>query len=241
MTLSPLRPDFAANRDAARLVAVHILARIRYGVVKRIDLAPTPGGIGTPSFGPDHRVVRISGDLLIDETTQEAASTRIISWGGLTLPALAEFAGVVLDPHFSAGHDTPELTDAALHVEAATIRQLGEWFAFGEIVLDRVLGDHRDTPLTTRARIWPEHFDLGVDIAAPNGQRLNLGASPGDGFHDHPYLYVAPWDADRPGDGAYWNAPFGAVIGHADLRASAGDDPFAAGVAFLETGIARFT
>lgn len=33
--------------------------------------------------------------------------------------------------------------------------------------------------------------------------------APGDSYHPEPYLYVAPWEAERPGDVAYWNAPFG--------------------------------
>ena len=43
--------------------------------------------------------------------------------------------------------------------------------------------------------------------------RVNLGASPGDGFHAEPYLYVGPWGPHRPGAPGFWNAPFGAVLG----------------------------
>ena len=64
---------------------------------------------------------------------------------------------------------------------------------------------------------------------------MNLGASPGDGSSAEPYLYVGPWGPRRPGDPAFWNAPFGAVLGYAELRAAA--DPVEAGLAFLRRGV----
>lgn len=93
----------------------------------------------------------------------------------------------------------------------------------------------------SRTQLWPEHFDVGttVTIGAGDADRVNLGASPGDGFHPDPYLYVGPWGSDRPGPGDYWNAPFGAVLGYADLAAS--DDPVAAGVAFLTAGLSHLS
>ena len=90
----------------------------------------------------------------------------------------------------------------------------------------RERGSGRST--STSAPTWPR----------ANGQRLNVGASPGDGFHDAPYLYVAPWDADRPGDPEYWNAPFGAVLGYDEVRTA--PDALAVATEFVETGFARF-
>src|SRR4029079_15612393 len=69
------------------------------------------------------------------------------------------------------------------------------------------LGDAADAAI---AQIWPEHFDLGTDVAVGSG-RTNLGVSPGDDVSAEPYLYVGPWAADRPGDAAYWNVSFGAL------------------------------
>ncbi|MFF1904863.1 hypothetical protein [Kitasatospora sp. NPDC058218] len=51
--------------------------------------------------------------------------------------------------------------------------------------------------------IWPEHFDIGVTVAA-----VNYGVSPGDDFQAEPYAYVGPHTRQQ---GKYWNAPFGAV------------------------------
>jgi hypothetical protein len=43
--------------------------------------------------------------------------------------------------------------------------------------------------------------------------------SPGDAFHPEPYAYVAPNDMRRfCGEG--WNAPFGAFLGHHEIRTS---------------------
>ena len=43
--------------------------------------------------------------------------------------------------------------------------------------------------------------------------------SPGDAFHRDPYAYVGPSDTRRL-SGEYWNAPFGALFGYTELRAS---------------------
>lgn len=63
----------------------------------------------------------------------------------------------------------------------------------------------------------PEHFDHAVAVDL-DGEAVNVGFSPGDANMPEPYVYVGPHDtADL--DGGYWNAPFGAVLSHADLRA----------------------
>ena len=36
--------------------------------------------------------------------------------------------------------------------------------------------------------LWPEHFDLAIDV-----DEVNYGVSPGDGYHGAPYAYVGPW------------------------------------------------
>ncbi len=63
-------------------------------------------------------------------------------------------------------------------------------------------------------RLWPEHFDFGIDLAARHGVRCNLGAAAGDGFSVEPYLYVGPWGAARlsaADDGAQFE-PLAAVV-----------------------------
>jgi hypothetical protein len=104
-------------------------------------------------------------------------------------------------------------------------------------VLDQVLAELGAGATPSVVQLWPEHFDAAADVAVGD-VRLNLGASPGDAGHPAPYLYVGPWTADRPGDAGDWNAPFGAVLGHAELVAAG--DPSALAAAFLRRGVERF-
>jgi len=236
VTLEPLSASFASTRATAQRLGAHVLSRARHAVTGRIDLTPTPGGFGTLAFGPDHRVLRLNGSLLVTEATGDRPSTTCMSLNGSTLAELAQFAGVRLDSDFSSGADTPPVgdVDVALQLDGAAVGQLGAWFGFGMRVLD-VATAHAAEP--SRVRIWPEHFDLGIDVAA-GASRVNLGASPGDAFHDAPYLYVSPWNADRPGSAEYWNAPFGAVLGYESLLAEAG---FERAVDFITEGVSRVT
>jgi hypothetical protein len=230
---------FAATRADVQRVATYVLVRARHGAVGRIDLAPAPGGFGTPAFSDHHRVLRLSGATLVDESTADRGTTRVMAVDGASLRELATFAGVDLDSAFRVGKDTVALRDpdARLRVDGGWVELIGDWFALGSRIIDAVLAEGGAALDPGRARIWPEHFDLGADVATPGG-RVNLGASAGDGYHERPYLYVGPWEAARPGDPAYWNAPFGAVLGDAAVLAA--PDPVARGVEFILDGLARF-
>ncbi|MDQ1395436.1 MAG: hypothetical protein QOG64_695, partial [Acidimicrobiaceae bacterium] len=70
-----------------------------------------------------------------------------------------------------------------------------------------------------RVQLWPEHFDIAVDIGSP-GSRANFGGSPGDEAHPEPYLYVGPWEQR---EGSFWNEPFGASLSYSAI--AAGADP----------------
>jgi hypothetical protein len=102
------------------------------------------------------------------------------------------------------------------------------------VIITRLAAGGAATPV----RLFPEHFDVAIDVLARPGQRVNLGGSPGDSFSSEPYLYVGPFTAERPGDKAFWNTPFGAALTASDLDA---DDPVAGAVEFLLEGVKRFT
>jgi hypothetical protein len=174
---------FVASRGEAQRVAVHIISRERFQREGRIGLRQTPAGFGTD-------VLRVDGTTLVGPD----GSCPIRS-----MVELAAFAGVDLDAPLSVGHDTPPVGDDAVVLDAGEMAELAAWFAFSWSVLE----DLATTPIT----LWPEHFDC----AFVRGERVNVGASPGDDFSAEPYLYVGPWGDDRPGDSDYWNAPFGAV------------------------------
>ena len=237
--LDPLPPSFTDTRDALQRVAVHIVARARQQATGRFGLRVTPGGFGTPEFGNDLTRVRVSGGALVRESGGTGgASSTAIPIDGASLAELADFAGVDLNAPLDVGHDTPVPGDAseALSVDAAAGQTLGAWFALAGAALDQVVAGMPAAAAPTLVQVWPEHFDAALDLAAAPDRRVNLGGSPGDGFHADPYLYVGPWSADRPGDTAFWNAPFGAVLGHAELLGEA--DPIGSAVAFFERGIA---
>lgn len=212
--------------DELQLLAVHVLARRRHAVTGRIGLRITPGGFGTPPFGDHDEVLRISGGLLVRESNLGARSVEI---DGATLREIAAFAGADLSTDFSAGHDTPSLPDPdePISLDPTLAPDLSAWWALGVLAIDTVLADRE----AARLQLWPEHFDVGTSV----GDAVNLGASPGDAFSSEPYLYVGPWGPDRPGDEAYWNAPFGAVARRSEI-----DGPDDA-VAFFAEGLGRLT
>jgi hypothetical protein len=215
-------------------VATHLLARARFAATGRFGLRVTWDGIGTPAFGPDGDVLRIAGGLLVHESQRPgAAGTRAIPLGGRSLGELADWVGVDLATPFSAGAATPAVgdTEAPLSLDAAAGDALLSWYRVGARAIDRLLADLAEPSLL---QLWPEHFDLGIDASTGHG-RVNLGTSLGDDAHPTPYLYVGPWEADRPGDPGYWNASFGAVLDAADLD-RAGDRE-AGAFAFFRRGL----
>lgn len=237
MNLSPPPEAFNATRDIVQRVATHVLARRRFDLCAKFGLRAAPGGIGTPACGSEHEVVRIAGTRLIRERTGTQSLTTSLDLRAATLADAALLVDVDLAAPFEVGRDTPPVGDPTkpLGVDVAGAEALAEWFRFAWAVLDEADGRLDGDLEPSVVQLWPEHFDAACDVATTPGQRVNLGASPGDGFCAQPYLYLGPWDAARPGDPSYWNAPFGAVLTHTELRAST--DPLAVGAAFLLRGV----
>lgn len=218
-----------------RRIATQVLARRRFAVTGRFGLRVAPGGFATPAFGPADalEVVRVAGTALVHEVGADATVTPLV---GSTLAGLAEAVGVDLGEPFAVGHDTPPLgdVDALLAIDAAAAAELAAWFDLGVKALDAVAAT---AARPSTSQLWPEHFDVAAAVAVGPGpdDRCNLGASAGDGFSPEPYLYVGPWGSDRPGDPAYWNAPFGAVLPRSAVPS------LDAAVAFLAHGVERLT
>jgi hypothetical protein len=232
-------PDsYATTRASLHRVAAHVLARRRHAVTGRFGLRVTPGGFGTPLFGdPEHEeVLRVSAATLVREHRGDGVHTDVLPLDGASLASLADAVGVALDPGFSVGKDTPDLgdVDAPLSVSADAVGVMADFLLVGAAALDRVLAARGADTSPIVAQIWPEHFDLGLDVAG-GGSRVNLGASVGDDYHADPYVYVGPWGSDRPGDPDYWNVGFGALLGYEAIAAAS--DPVAAVVAFMFRGL----
>lgn len=221
------------TRDALQRVATHVLARARFAATGRFGLRATPGGFGTPAFGDAVEVLRVAGVSLGRERDGHASATPL---NGATLADLATFAGVDLGTPFDAGRDTPAIgnPDEPMTIDADAATVFADWFDLGWRALDAAIADAVDP---AAIQLWPEHFDAGTSVAVGlgEGDRCNLGASPGDSDSDEPYLYVGPWADDRPGDSSYWNAPFGAVVRRSDVMAAS--NPYAAAVSFFRRGL----
>ena len=225
------------SRLTLHRVAAHVLGRRRYQVSGRFGLRAGPRGIVTPAFGPGPEILRVAGDFLVREQGGAASYQPL---GGSSLRDLAEFSGADLAAEFPGGSDTPELgdTDEPLLLSARYIDAVADWLALAWRVLDRVVGELAAAAEPATLQLWPEHFDVGTSVGVDPGSpeaRVNLGASPGDGFSEAPYFYVGPWSPDRPGDPAYWNAPFGAALTVTQLEGSA--DAAEAAAQFFTEGI----
>ena len=245
MRLHDLPPGFADTRRALHRVAVHVVARARQQATGRFGLRVTPGGFGTPAFGDAVERVRVSHGLLVRETAgPDGASSTAIAIAGSSLLDLARVAGVHLAAELDIGHDTPETgdVDVPLAIDDAAARLLGAWFSVVSEALDTVVAARPDAGAST-VQLWPEHFDVAIDLAFDDADpatcRVNLGGSPGDDFHADPYLYVGPWTDDRPGDPSFWNAPFGAVLPYSAVATSG--DPVGAASGFLLAGLDRLS
>ena len=222
--------EYIATRTAWHTLGERVLAPARHAVTGRIGLRAGPGGVTTPPFdltNGDTRTVAIDGTELI-VTDAERTRRRAIT----TLGDAAEFVGT--DAAADTGvftATTPADPALPLAVAPAAARALGDWFAFGARVLTRWRAERAgDTP--TEIQLWPEHFDLGLDLG-PEAGRANYGASPGDGGHELPYLYVGPWNAT---DHAFWNAGSYARLGYEDLVAA--PDPDGRALEFFAQGYA---
>lgn len=245
MSLRPLPSDWSEQRETLRRIATHVLAQSRKRHDNLFDLEPSVGGFAIPAVGPARERVRVSGDLLVVERASGpalsdlVATTHVIPIDGSSIGELCAAVGFEPSAEFSAGPDTPVLGDLStrLHLDSRAADALGEWYLLGQRAIDEAVASVAsvDDPDATLGRLWPEHFDYGIDLEASPGVRINLGAAAGDSFHDEPYLYVGPWGADRPGPADYWNAPFGAVLGHADLGSAT--DPLDRAASFLREGI----
>jgi hypothetical protein len=99
---------------------------------------------------------------------------------------------------------TEETREPLPDVDLSAARALGDFYGFACSVLEQIRADEGDGDPSI-VQLWPEHFDLAIELGSEKaGQRANFGASPGDGDHDEPYLYVGPWSAEVSGE--LWNA-----------------------------------
>ena len=230
--LDRLPDDFATTRDALHQVAFFAVAPARYRSVGRMGLKAAPGGFGTPEF--EGRVARVEGTLLVHEADAQVATQEIT-----TVRSAAGFFEVEYDVDWFADfHDplAPTDPDQQLSIDREAALALGEWFGFGFDVLNRLRGHGQEGDEVSEVQLWPEHFDPATELGdQAKGERASFGASPGDGAHAAPYLYVAAWaEIDR--SNSYWNDESfnGASVSYAELLEA--NDPVDRGLEFLLEG-----
>ncbi len=225
--LPDLPPTFAATRESLRAVACYAISPARKARTGRIGLRSYGDGIATPPFDDGTRYA-VRGQELVCEPDRATPIT--------TVAAAARFLGIEASRDPGVGHDLPPYApDDDLAVDAAASQVLGQWYAYGQRVIDRLAASLPAGASAVEAQLWPEHFDLGTTVTMPGpGPDINVGFSPGDGFHGEPYAYVGPRDLTGL-TGPFWNAPFGAYLPYGAL--AAGADPEAVALAFVMEGL----
>jgi len=122
-------------------------------------------------------------------------------------------------------------------VDPAAAALLADWYGYLARLLEelRATDDSGEEP--SRVQLWPEHFDMAVDVGAGSG-RATIGGSPGDEHHPEPYLYVLPLAPAGELAGELWQATGfpGAELAYETLLRAA--DQGAAGLEFARTRLA---
>lgn len=183
--MRPSATDFVATRRQLRGIAESLIAGPQYRAAGTIRLAVRPDGF-----------VGVALPLAVHGTEfiwQDGGAPLTGSPG-----ALAAAAGVDYGPPegvYAIADPLP--ADAVLDIDAGAAELIQRSLYAGGFALKQVLPESHPV-------LWPEHFDVAVADA-----EVNYGVSAGDSYHDTPYAYVGPW---TPRTGAFWNAPFGAVL-----------------------------
>jgi hypothetical protein len=221
--MTATRTCFADTRDSLHRVAEHVLAALQFAQVGDIRLRYAPGGFETrqPLRGNRRLGVR-DGKLIVSDD---------LGVRSVPLTTLGELAAAVgAEPGLPAAAyppATPLYPGQPLVVDPDDARLLGQWYGLADQALRRFAGSIGAGPL--EPVIWPEHFDIAITVDA-----VNYGASPGDEHFAEPYLYVGPFAGPPAADG-FWNAPFGAALGIAQVQSVAD------AMAFFQAGRHRLT
>jgi hypothetical protein len=229
----PARDAFAPTRAAWHTLAEHVLARARYDANGKIGLRYTRRGVGTPWFRHHDRdaQVRIEGTNLVVHEDGETRSAPLT-----TVAAAAELARI--QPGAPEEVYAPATTlerDAPLVLDARSVEFFGAWFGFAASVLEQIRAEADPVDEPSRVQLWPEHFDLSVDLGDENaGHRGTFGASPGDDVDRDPYLYVTHW-ADVGADD-YWDEEHFPGASLTVVSLAAAPDQRASALTFLRRG-----
>ncbi|MBJ7329740.1 MAG: hypothetical protein JHC95_07585 [Solirubrobacteraceae bacterium] len=195
----------AETRVSLHRLAEHVVSPTRQRANGKIGLRWTRGGFGTPFFGNDVQV-RVTGDVLTVQIAGREQHGQLV-----TLKDAAEFVGFDLTRQDAAYDSTP------LEIDVQASSWLGELFGFAVSVLEQLRADAPHDAAPSRVQLWPEHFDMAVEIGAEaTGRRAAFGISPGDESQPEPYLYVSPWASE-----GFDALPLGGILDAPDQRDAA--------------------
>ena len=208
----------ATTRRSLHALAYHVIGPVRARANEHASLRWTRGGFGTPYFGADAQV-RVEHDTLVVQSRFRERRARLT-----TLAAAADLIG------FDLNGDEQGVGVEPLVVDADAARFIGDFFGFATSVLEQLRADVPPDYEPSRVELWPDTFDLVVEIGLEHaGRRAAFGASLGRPDDPEPYLFVTPLDA-RP-TGELWQArsftgaalPYSALLAAMDQRALALD------------------
>jgi hypothetical protein len=178
--------SLTTTRRSLHGIAELVLAGPQYRATGEIMLRVTGGGFATV-FAPE----------LSFDGVRVVAGERRIEVTGLSYADVAAKAGVAAGEPAGLYEDgSGARPEELVELDPAAARTILGAFAAGDEALRRFAPDAERV-------LWPEHFDVGITVAA-----VNYGVAPGDGHVPEPYAYVSPHTARA---GAFWNAPFGAA------------------------------
>jgi hypothetical protein len=231
-TLPDLPSTFETTRDSLHQIAFFAVSPVRHKAAGRMGLRHHEGGFGTPEF--EGKTVRVEDDILVLHDGDSVATHEIS-----TVREAVEFLGHEYEAEwYEDFHDplNPVDPDLELEIDPVAGHALGQWFAFAWVVLEELRSHGAPDDDVTEVQLWPEHFDAATEMGnQEKGQRASYGASPGDGAHTEPYLYVAAWsEVDR--SEPFWNDESfnGASISYTELKKS--DNPVRTAGDFLLEG-----
>jgi hypothetical protein len=176
---------YVGTRRQLRGVAESLIAGPQYRAAGTIRLAVRPdgfAGVAVPLSVRGTQLVWPNGAANLTGRVDELAKAADVTAGP------PEGAYEIVDP-------LP--ADTLLDIDAAA----ADW-----VYRSHYAGGHAIKNVLPEAHpvLWPEHFDV-----AATDDEVNYGVSAGDDYHRTPYAYVGPWTQRS---GAFWNAPFGAVL-----------------------------
>jgi hypothetical protein len=190
---APQAATYATTRRRLHGIGECLMAGPQRRAGGRFTLRVTPGGFATTG-GP---ALRLDGtNVVVDERTRVAIAG--------TFADMADALGVDFGaPPDSYPDGSQAIATDDVSLDAASAFLLQDWYLRADAAL-RVMAP-RQTPV-----LWPEHFDVAILL-----DDTSYGASPGDDSHPAPYAYVSSTDHDGSD---FWNAPFGAIRGHEQMR-----------------------